>query len=405
MGLKKPTSGSVALAASCASIFWPGAFIFALPGVMGPHWQNQFHVGRAAVGRTLFFVLAAVGIFMFLTGRWQEKYGPRPLALIGALLCGGCTVLVGHATHIRWIYVWAFAMGVSSSLIYIPALTVVQGWYPKKRGAVSGLVNMAFGFSAALMSPLFSWALMRLGDAAMGAVFGLCAAVLGLVSAWFIRSPEAAAPARSASTMPVAVTPGESLRTSAFWLIWLTWVFAGAGGIAMVTLSTSFGLARGLAMSQAVLILTAFNLTNGMSRLVSGYLSDRIGRNLTMAVTFAGAGVAYLLMAHFHHLSAWGILSAVVGFAFGTLFAVSGPLVTDCFGLKHFGIIFGLVFTAYGFFSGAFGPWLSGYVLDVTGGNFEVVFAYLGAGYFVAALLIWFVRPPRALGGRGVTNG
>ena len=405
MGTKRRSSGSVALAASCASIFWPGAFIFAFPGVMGPHWQNQFHVGRAAVGRSLFFVLAAVGLFMFLTGRWQEKYGPRPLALLGALLCGGSTILVGHATHIGWIYLWAFAMGVSSSLIYIPALTVVQGWYPEKRGAVSGLVNMAFGFSAALLSPLFSWALVRLGDAATGVLFGLCAALLGLLSAWFIRSPDAAAPARAASTMPAAVTPGQSLRTSAFWLIWLTWVFAGAGGIAMVTLSTSFGLARGLAMSQAILILTAFNLTNGMSRLVSGYLSDRVGRNLTMTVTFAGAGVAYLLMGHLHHLAAWCILAAVVGFAFGTLFAVSGPLVSDCFGMKHFGIIFGLVFTAYGFFSGAFGPWLSGHLLDSTGGNFKVVFAYLGAGYLLAALLIWFATPRRASAGPGGVHG
>jgi len=393
------------LAASCASIFWPGAFIFAFPGVMGPHWQTQLHVGRAAVGRSLFFVLVAVGLFMFLTGRWQEKCGPRPLVLLGALLCGGSTILVGRATNIEWIYVWAFAMGVSSSLIYIPTLTVVQKWYPEKRGAVSGLVNMAFGFSAAIMSPFFSWTLVGLGDAAMTTVFGLCAAILGLLSAWFIRSPEAAAPARAASTVPAAVAPGESLRSSAFWLIWFTWVFAGAGGIAMVTLSTSFGLARGFSMGEAIVILTSLNLTNGLSRLVSGYLSDRVGRNLTMTVTFVGAGFAYLLMSHVHNLWAWGILSAAVGFAFGTLFAVSGPLVSDCFGMKHFGIIFGLVFTAYGFFSGAFGPWLSGHILDSTGGNFKVVFAYLGAGYLVAALLIWFARPRRALAGPGVVHG
>jgi OFA family oxalate/formate antiporter-like MFS transporter len=124
-----------------------------------------------------------------------------------------------------------------------------------------------------------------------------------------------------------------------------------------------------------------------------------------MTVTFVGAGFAYLLMSHAHHLGAWAILSAAVGFAFGTLFAVSGPLVSDCFGMKHFGIIFGLVFTAYGFFSGAFGPWLSGHLLDITGGNFNLVFVYLGAGYLVAALLIWFARPRRALAGPGGVHG
>ena len=166
-----------------------------------------------------------------------------------------------------------------------------------------------------------------------------------------------------------------------------------AGGIAMVTLSTSFGLAQGLAMGEAILLLTAFNVTNGLSRLISGYLSDRAGRNLTMTIAFLGAGLAYVLMPYVHDLAAWAILASIVGFAFGTLFAVSGPLVSDCFGLKHFGTIFGLIFTAYGFFSGALGPWLSGHILDSTDGNFKFVFFYLGAGFFLAGLLIWFARP------------
>jgi len=136
-------------------------------------------------------------------------------------------------------------------------------------------------------------------------------------------------------------------------------------------------------------------VTNGVSRLLSGYFSDRVGRNLTMTIAFLGAGAAYLLMSCVHHLWAWAILSSIVGFAFGTLFAVSGPLVIDCFGLKHFGTIFGMIFTAYGFFSGAFGPWLSGHILDHTGGNFKLVFFYLGSGFLLSALLIWFARPRR----------
>ena len=58
-------------------------------------------------------------------------------------------------------------------------------------------------------------------------------------------------------------------------------------------------------------------------------------------------------------------------------FAVSAPLATDCFGMTHFGAIFGLVFMAYGFVAGPLGPWLSGHVLDSTQGNFQVVFTYL----------------------------
>ena len=74
--------------------------------------------------------------------------------------------------------------------------------------------------------------------------------------------------------------------------------------------------------------------------------------------------------------------------AFGTLFAVSGPLTGDCFRMPHFGAIFGLIFTAYGFVSGPPGPWLSGHFLDVTRGNYTLVFFYLGLMYLGSAGLI-----------------
>jgi OFA family oxalate/formate antiporter-like MFS transporter len=47
-------------------------------------------------------------------------------------------------------------VGASSAFIYVPALTVVQRWYPENRGLVSGFFNMAFGLSAAVMSPVFT---------------------------------------------------------------------------------------------------------------------------------------------------------------------------------------------------------------------------------------------------------
>jgi len=63
--------------------------------------------------------------------------------------------------------------------------------------------------------------------------------------------------------------------------------------------------------------------------------------------------------------------------------------------MTHFGTIFGLVFTAYGFLAGALGPWLSGYILDVSGGRFGSVFLYLGGFFLLSSILIWGATPPR----------
>jgi len=193
-----------------------------------------------------------------------------------------------------------------------------------------------------------------------------------------------------------SLTVGDSLRTKSFWFLWLTWAFQGAAGIAMVTLSTAFGLSKGYGFESAVVILTAFNVTNGLGRFLTGYLSDLVGRNFTMSLTFFAAGCAYLVLPHATSLEFSALMAAVIGFGFGSLFGVSAPLVTDCFGMKHFGPIFGLVFTAYGFVSGIIGPSMSGYILDATNGNFGVVFAYLGIFCLMAGVFIRFVLPPHA---------
>jgi OFA family oxalate/formate antiporter-like MFS transporter len=257
---------------------------------------------------------------------------------------------------------------------------------------------MAFGMSAAVMSPVFSVLLLKWGYETLTLAAGGAALTIGLAASLLIRFPEAA-PATPPGAAP-AVSAGdrsvrEALKSREFWCLWLTWVLAGAAGASMLVLGTGFGLARGLGLAQAAVILTAFNLTNGCGRLISGYYSDRIGRTRTMAISFAGAGVAYLVMPHVAAPWLWAALAAVIGFAFGTLFAVSGPLAGDCFGMLHFGAIFGVVFTAYGFVSGPLGPWLSGHLLDISGENYTLVFSYLGTMYLGATGLILLVQPWR----------
>lgn len=445
--------GILAVLGCSLALFWPGALNFGFPGVMAPLWQEMFNVGRAAIGNTIFFMLAAVGIFMFLVGRWQERYGTRAMITLGIILCSFSVLMAAYASSVIMIYAWAFLTGLSSCFVYIPALTTVQRWYPQKKGLVSGLASMIFGLSAAIMSPLFAKMLASLGYVSMCISIAVLTLVIGLAGAYLARAPDAAdfavpgaTTTRATATrdiITVAITTGvstataaqfseersqgaddpqdadgnsdgnsgngdgnrqgtgqetsltvrESLHTRSFWFLWITWALQGAAGIAMVTLSTAYGLSRGFTLESAIFILTAFNLTNGTGRLVSGILSDIIGRNKIMSIAFFGAGIAYFVFIWASSLAACVLLAAVVGFAFGTLFAVSAPLVADCFGLKHFGAIFGLAFAAYGFAAGLLGPTLSGYLLDITGDNFFPVFIYLGIFCVISGLCIRHVLP------------
>lgn len=397
----------LAVLGACVAIFFPGALTFGFPGVMASIWQEMFHVGRAATGLTIFFMLAAVGAFMFLVGRWQERWGLRRMIVLGIILTAFASLVVSEAGTIYVVYAWAFINGLASSFVYVPALTLVQWCYPKRRGLVAGLVSMVFGLSAAIMSPLFAEMLFASGYRLMNLYLATITLFVGLLGAYFARAPQSWEGAASARRTGSAAKPGlqiisarsftvsESLHTRSFWLLWATWTLAGAAGVSMTLLAAEYGLFLGFTLPSAILILTAFNLTNGLSRLCSGILSDRFGRNPVMSLAFLSAGCAYFLLPWARSLEACALLAAVVGFSFGTLFSVSAPLVADCFGLEHFGAIFGLTFAAYGFVAGPLGPTLSGYLLDVTGDNFFLVFLYLGAFSLLASICIRRVVPPQ----------
>ncbi|MGV8175008.1 MAG: MFS transporter [Methanothrix sp.] len=412
----------LAVIGTCIAVFWPGALTFGFPGVMAPLWQKMFGVGSAATGLTIFWMLAAVGAFMFLVGRWQERWGLRAMMALGVALTAAASLLVSTAGSISTVYAWAALNGMASSFVYVPALTLVQWCYPRKRGLAAGTVSMVFGLSAAIMSPVFGQIHLSLGYEMMNLVLAALTLSIGLFGAYFARPPlswKEAAKARRSEKKSTATkqaaeagpekqesevevisarsfTVMESLHTRSFWMLWITWTLAGAAGVSMTILATGYGLFLGFSLSSAILLLTAFNLTNGLSRLASGILSDRFGRNRVMSLAFLASGLAYIALPRAEGLLTCAILSAAVGFSFGTLFSVSAPLVADCFGLEHFGAIFGLTFAAYGFVAGPLGPTLSGYILDITGNNYTLVFLYLGIFFLLASACIRHVVAPRS---------
>ncbi len=363
--------------------------------MLQPHWQGVLKVSKAAIGNTLFFVLFAVGSLMFVVGKLQQRYKVKTLVLLGSIISALSLIFLSRVNTLQGLYLWAFLIGASSAFIYIPTITAVQISYPHKKGLVSGIVNLSFGFSAALMSPVFYFMLKGLGYGPMCVLLAAFSLFFGVMSSFFITIPEE----RKDSEQKVSIlterdlTVRSAIKTKAFWALWLTWAFQGAGCISMVSLAVNFGLSRGLDAREAVLILTCFNITNGLSRIFMGYLSDRFSGRLVMSSTFLLAGSAYIILFQIHSPLLYFIGAALVGLAFGTMFSVSAPLAAECFGLRHFGSIFGLIFTAYGYIAGLLGPTLSNYLLDITSANYTLVFMYLGSLCLFSSYLITLVRP------------
>ena len=374
----------------CIVIFFPGAFVFGFPGVMASFWQGVFQVNSEQIGKSMFFILAGTGCSMYLAGKLQEKIPAHYLIFTGSLICSVAMIFAGRATNITDIYIWAFTEGFFCGFVYIPCLTIFQTMFPENKGLVTGIINLTFGGAAAVMAPIFTYLLVSKGYLFTSNFSAIISLFAGTSIALFIKLPEVSKNncGQGLSTLSFV----EIIKMKAFWRIWAVWALAGAAGISLIVHASSFGVYAGYGISQYVYILTCFHILNGIGRIVCGRLADIYSKQRILMLIFIVASIAYLLMPWCKNIYIISFLACFIGLAFGGLFTISAPLVTEVFGLENFGKIFGLVFTAYGFLAGLLGPWLSGIILDVTNLNFKIVFSLFAIFYIISAFLISGVR-------------
>lgn len=372
----------------CLCIFFPGSFVFGYPGVMASEWQQMFGADKAQVGSIMFFILIGTGFSMYTAGRLQEIFATRHLVFAGALTCALSMFAVGFAQNMTHVYLWAFAEGFFCGFVYLPCLGFFQKLFPENKGTVSGILNLTFGGASAVMSPVYTWLYSSHGYMASGVWAGILALLFGTFGAFVIRLPGQNA---SGDRVVPSLTTRQIVKMPAFWFLWWVWALAGAAGVSMILLSSSFGQSLGYTLKQSVIILICFNLLNGLGRVVCGRLADRFPKTRVLQTVFFMAATAYLILPWMNHLPPVAFLACFIGLSFGALFTVSAPLVSEVFGLENFGQIFGMVFTAYGFVAGFIGPWMSGLILDKTG-SFLYVFSLFAFFYLTAFILIHQVR-------------
>jgi MFS family permease len=187
--------------------------------------------------------------------------------------------------------------------------------------------------------------------------------------------------------------PRQALRTSAFWLLGLT--FAARQ---LVTGSVALHLVpylqhRGDSLEGAAVVLAIMALIGAPGRVIFGSLGDRYDKRYVLAFCFLVMSIGLLLFANTP-----GFLGIVF---FLTLYAptyagglpLQPALRGDYFGRKAFGRIAGLMapVTMLGTFSG---PVFAGWVYDVTGG-YQLAFTILGAAGMVALVLALSLRNPQ----------
>jgi len=357
---------------------------------------------------TLMFALA-----MILAGRLQDKVGPRRVATIGGILVGVGMVLsmlginaFGSDSVFLLTIGFGVLVGAGIGFGYASATPPAVKWFPPKRtGLIAGLVVSGFGLASLYIVPVANWSLSSIGIPYTFLYFGIGFFVVVVLLAQILKSPPAGyVPVDKAPRAKTkkAVVHGEEMgwkqmmKTPQFYLLWLMYFFGAGVGLMMIGQAAGMvGSAEkvlSIKLLAACLILLAIG--NGAGRIIAGVMSDKIGRTITMFTIFllqAGMMRIMMYLASSPSTALYYVVYVFLGFNYGSCLSVFPSATKDYFGLKNFGLNYGIVFTAWGV-GGFVLPLVAGFLKDATG---SYVGAFLtGIGALVLAMILTFVTKP-----------
>jgi len=345
----------------------------------------------------IFFALATV-----IGGRWQDKAGPRIVAIAGGVLLGLGMILASFAKSLTvLILFYGVFSGIGIGLAYVCPISAGVKWFPDKRGLITGLSVAGFGAGALIVGPLARTMIDSVGVFSTFRILGIIFFVLVLLGALILRNP---VPGYTPAgwTPPIKTTnvksdysASEMLSTGQFYLIWLMYFIGCASGLMIIGQTSPIGQELAKYTKQtAALGVSLLAIFNAFGRIFWGRISDSIGRMRTLFLMFLICGLAMFSYNLITVVPIWfwfGI--SFVGFCFGGYLALFPAINADFFGTKNVGINYGFIFTSYGvggLLSNIFAP----RVKELTGG-YTVAFIVTGILCLVGAILTFLVKPPK----------
>ena len=370
---------------------------FQKPLVEGYGWSNT------QVAWTFSVAISFLGLAAAVAGVSLPRFGPRKLAVLGSLLYGAGYLLAALALRWRILeLLWlGFGVvgGIGLGLGYVTPIATAAKWFPDRKGLVTGMVVMGFGFGALLMSKVIAPGLNAAFHGRLPLVFagaGLLLGLVGLSAALCLRNP----PASQASGGPSLPDPKyvrSKLGSRQFLLMWLVFFCNIAAGIAIIGFQSPLiqDLWRNLNPALPPTTLAAYGATliavssvfNGVGRLFWGALSDRIGQLRAFRLMLATQVAAFAGLTAVRDPWLFGVLICYVLLCYGGGFGVMPSFILTTFGGRLMPLMYGCVLTAWSA-AGVVGPQVIARLRDHYGVRASGYAFTLGAGMVALGFLL-----------------
>jgi len=386
MGKTLDNKRNIILCSATSLIFFSG-FIYMWSVISKALVEDMGFTSKQASLPYTFFTISFV-IAMVIFGKIQDVKGPRLVATFGSILMGTGLILSGLFTQPGMlILTMGVVAGSGVGILNVSTSPAVVKWFPlEKKGLVTGIVVAGAGLSSTMYSPLANYLISNIGVSKTFIYIGIAALIASVIISQFLRNPNQdevderkTQSKESGVNKTVDASWKEMLHSIYFYKLWLMLAFSSSAGLMIIGHITN--IAKVQANWQGgFLLVVLISLFNTGGRILGGSLSDKIGRLNLMKIVFAMQALNMLAFSYYRSPASLGFGVAIAGLCYGAAFPVFPSAISDLYGLKSFGINYGLMFTGWGL-GGIIGPMIAASIFDNVG-NYN-------RSYLVAATLLF----------------
>ncbi|MBW9145999.1 OFA family MFS transporter [Clostridium sp. CM027] len=351
--------------------------------------EKAFNIGSTQSGFPYMVSLAAYSFFMFITGKYLEKYSPRMVISMGALLVALGWILSAYAPNIYILTItYGVIIGAGVGIAYGAPMTVVAKWFPEKKGLVVGIVLIGFGLSPLITAPLARNLIESYGITKAFLILGVSFGVIIPLLSYPFRYPsdvESKSLETTASTKihMNGTNTAKMIKSKNFKGLYVNFMIGSMIGLMLIGMTSNVGVELiKLSPKTVALLMIVFAVFNGIGRPIFGLITDKYSSKTAMLISYALIIIAALLMlvANEGSLVLFSIAFSIFWFNLGGWLAIAPTSTLDMYGTKHYSENYGVVFTAYGI-GAIIGVLASGLLMDILA-NYNYIF------YFIIGLCI-----------------
>lgn len=369
---------SYVIAASCFGIQAVGIGTYFSFGVLFNPLISEFGWSRASIAGASSLAFLLMGLLGIGIGRLNDRIGPRKLMTVTGVFFGLGYLLMSRLETVWQLYLFfGVIFGIGLSSIDVIAMTTIARWFVRKRGVVTGIVKVGTGAGQMTIPFLASLLVIRYGWRHACVLIGIAVLIILVIIAQLMRrdpgtmgllpdGDEAGGPVGEASMEVEDLTLSEAVRTRQFWTICAVNLFVVFCLMLVMVHIVPFAIDIEVSATKAAGVLSTIGGVSMAGRFISGITIDRIGSKRVMIVCFILLMAALLWLQVTKELWMIYLFAAVYGIAHGSFFTAISPIIAEFFGIKSHGALFGIAMFC-GTFGGAVGPFLAGYIFDVTG--------------------------------------